>query len=93
MKKREGIQKLVKRQTEKYSWEFIFLGANIDAFSEAERLGIRRDRAVRYECDAIGTALNFSVLSETICGVRKGNKMKANWSADITEHYNKTNER
>ena len=89
----EKIQKLVKHQSEKYGWEFIFLGANIDAFSEAERLGIRRDRAVRYECDAAGTAINFSVLSSTICDVRKGKKMKANWSADITEHYNKTNER
>lgn len=89
----EKIQKLVRRQSEKYGWEFIFLGANIDAFSEAERLGICRDRAVRYECDAVGTALNFSVLSETICGVRKGKKMKADWCAEISEHYNKTNER
>ena len=87
----EKIQKMVKRQTEKYGWEFIFLGANIDAFSEAERLGICRDRAVRYECDAVGTALNFSVLSETICDVRRGKKMKKNWNAEITEHYNKTN--
>ena len=87
----EKIQKMVKRQTEKYGWEFIFLGANIDAFSEAERLGICRERAVRYECDAVGTALNFSVLSETICDVRRGKKMKKNWNAEITEHYNKTN--
>ena len=89
----EKIQKLVKRQQEKYGWEFIFLGANIDAFSEAQRLGIRRDRAVRYECDAVGTALNFSVLSKTICDVRKGKKMEADWGAEITDHYNKTNER
>ena len=89
----EKIKKLVKKQQEKYGWEFIFLGANIDAFSEAERLGIRRDRAVRYECDAIGTALNFSVLSETICGVRRGMNMNANWGSKITEHYSKTNER
>ena len=89
----DKIQKMIKRQQEKYGWEFIFLGANIDAFSEAERLGIRRDRAVRYECDSVGTALNFSVLSETICGVRKGKQMQADWCAEITEHYNKTNER
>ena len=49
----EKIQKLVKHQQEKYSWEFVFLGANIDAIEEAGRLGIHRDRAVRYECDAV----------------------------------------
>ena len=52
----EKLKKMITRQQEKYGWEFIFLGANMDAIGEAGRLGIRADRAVRYECDKEGTA-------------------------------------
>ena len=62
----EKIKKLVKKQQEKYGWEFIFLGANIDAIGEAGKLGIASNRAVRYECDGTGTMLNFNCMSESI---------------------------
>lgn len=88
----EKIKKMVKKQQEKYGWEFVFLGANIDAISEAEKLGIRKDRAVRYECDGVGTALNFSVLSKAICRIRMGKVIASSWSDEISE-YRKTEER
>ena len=57
-------------RTDQAAWEFIFLGANIDAAREAERFGIHRSRAVRYENDCIGTRINYSVMSCEICGKR-----------------------
>ena len=56
---------MITRQQEKYGWEFIFLGANMDAIGEAGKLGIRADRAVRYECDGAGTLLNYTFHKRT----------------------------
>lgn len=86
------IKKMIERQTEKYGWEFIFLGANIDAIGEASKLGIRRDRAVRYECDRIGTALNYATLSNAIGAMRCGKAIDGNWSEEIS-NYTKTKRR
>ena len=66
------VKRLIERQQEKYGWEFIFLGANIDAAAEAQRFGICREHAAQYVCDEAGTALNYEVLSETVACVRKG---------------------
>ncbi|MGP1459656.1 MAG: vWA domain-containing protein [Treponema sp.] len=82
----EQIKKMVKRQQKNYGWEFIFLGANIDAISEAGKLGIRADRAVRYECDGVGTALNFSALGGAVCGLRAGQVITGDWSKEIAEY-------
>ena len=57
---------MIQRQKEKYGWEFLFLGANIDAAKEAARFGIGADRAVNYKCDEAGTALNYEVISEAV---------------------------
>ena len=87
----QQVQSMIKRQKEKYGWEFFFLGANMDAIGEAGKLGIRSDRAVRYECDGAGTILNYSVLSETVGKLRCCEAVAADWSKDITDHYNKKN--
>ncbi len=72
------IKKMVEKAKSKHGWEFLFLGANIDAIDVAGRFGIGADRALNYECDEEGTALNFSVLSDTITAVRKSkNRMEA----------------
>ena len=65
------VKKLVEEQKEKNGWEFLFLGANMDAINVAGRFGISADRAVNYECDREGTALNYRVLSENVSAVRK----------------------
>ena len=87
----EKIKKMVKRQQEKYGWEFIFLGANMDAIGEAGKLGIRNDRAVRYECDGVGTIVNYTVLSETVGKMRCCEAVGEDWSKEISDHYNKKN--
>lgn len=66
------VKRMIKRQQERYGWEFIFLGANMDAVEAAGRIGIRRDRAARFHNDEIGVALNYSVVSEEISAMRSG---------------------
>ena len=66
----DKVRRMIERQKEKYGWEFIFLGANIDAAREAARFGISASRAARYEHDSAGTALNYSVVSEAVSKVR-----------------------
>ena len=83
----DEVRSLIERQRERFGWEFLFLGANMDAVSAARRFGIREDRAVRYECDAKGTALNYKVVSETIGHVRAGRPLAADWKAEIEEDY------
>ena len=72
----DKVRRAIERQKEKYHWEFIFLGANIDAAAEAARFGIDSSRAARYECDSIGTALNYSVVSETVAKLRRCDTMQ-----------------
>lgn len=67
----DRVKYMVERQKEKYGWEFLFLGANIDAISVAARFGINADRAINYECDQGGTSLNYQVMSETITALRR----------------------
>ena len=83
------VQRMVKRQREKYGWEFLFLGANMDAISVARSFGIRKDRAVRYACDSAGTSLNFEVAGKAIARVRSGQEIKEDWCAEIKEDYRK----
>ena len=77
------VKAMVERQKEKYGWEFLFLGANMDAISAAEGIGIRRDRAVKYVSDARGTELNYRTVSDTVCRMRMGRPVSADWKADI----------
>ena len=67
----DKVKKMVERQKEKYGWEFLFLGANIDAIGVAGRFGIDADRAVNYECDSAGTAVNYRALSKAVSRVRE----------------------
>lgn len=81
----EKVRKMIERQKEKYGWEFLFLGANIDAAAEAERFGIHADRAVNYKCDKKGTALNYEVISDAVCCVRACQPLRADWKERIDE--------
>ena len=65
------VKEMVKRQKEKYGWEFIFLGANIDAVETAGHFGIDADKAVDYVPDSEGTELNFLAMSEAVSTFRK----------------------
>ncbi len=83
----EKVRKLIERQKEKYGWEFLFLGANIDAVETARHIGIGADRAVDYCCDSAGTALNYEVVTQCVSDVRAGRGVSAKWSARIREDH------
>lgn len=84
----DKVKQMVERQKSKYGWEFIFLGANIDALDVAGRFGINEDHAANYHCDEEGTALNYEVLCEAICQVRMGHKpLSADWKSKIDADF------
>ena len=85
----EHVRRMIERQKEKYGWEFLFLGANIDAAKEAARFGIGADRSVNYKCDEAGTALNYEVISEAVCSVRAARPLSADWKRRIDEDVQK----
>ena len=89
----DKVKRMVERQKKKYGWEFLFLGANMDAVAEAKRFGIAPERAVRYQCDEEGTAVNYRVLSETVSRVRRcssgdmSEALVSNWKEEIERDY------
>ena len=85
----DEVKKLVKQHEEKDGWEFLFLGANIDAVETAKHFGIRADHAVDYVCDEAGTALNFEVLSEAIADVRSDRVLTGKWKSRIEADHRK----
>lgn len=80
------VKQMIERQKEKFGWEFLFLGANIDAVSTAEGFGISADRAVTYEADALGTEINFRAVSDTVSCIRTSMPMASDWKRDIEEY-------
>ena len=85
----DKVRRMIERQKEKCGWEFLFLGANIDAAAEAERFGIGADRAVNYKCDEAGTALNYEVIHEAVRAVRACKPLSADWKKRIDEDVQK----
>ena len=93
----DTVRKMIERQKERYNWEFMFLGANIDAVREAGRFGIQANRSVRYQQDSAGTRLNYQVVSDVIVRARKASsqaEMNAVFEdedllAPIRENYEK----
>ena len=85
----DEVKRLIRKEQEEHGWEFLFLGANIDAAETAEMVGIRRDRAVRYACDGAGTRLNYEVVGKTISKMRRNEEIEPCWSAEIAADYAK----
>ena len=83
-----AVRRMIERQKEKYGWEFLFLGANIDAVETAKHFGIGADRAVNYHSDHKGTQLNYEVLSEAVAAVRCSVPLGTNWKKRIDEDFN-----
>ena len=81
----EKVRAMIEERKSKYGWEFLFLGANIDAAAEAKRFGISADRAVTYQCDKVGTALNYEVIHEAVCCVRASQPLAQDWKKRIDE--------
>ena len=85
----EKVREMITRQKEKYGWEFLFLGANIDAAKEAARFGIDADRAANYHADTIGTEVIYEAVCETVCDFRASRPMAAGWKRKIDEDFKK----
>lgn len=85
----QQVKTMIQRQKEKYGWEFLFLGANIDAVETAGTLGIAPDRAVNYHCDSEGTRLNYEVVSQAVTAVRCCATLDEHWKDDIEEDFRK----
>ena len=83
----ERVRSMIRHEQEKYGWEFLFLGANIDATREAARFGIREDRAVEYHADPQGTAVIYEAMSDVVCNVRARRTMDAGWKRRVEEDY------
>lgn len=82
------VKEMIEHQKEHHNWEFMFLGANIDAIGEAAQLGIEEEMAANYVCDKEGTTLNFEALSDAIgvvraCGSLKSSNLKEKIDADF----------
>lgn len=81
------IKGMVEMEKEKYGWEFIFLGANIDAISTAEKFGIASDRAANYNADSEGTQLNYEVLNCCVSEIRTSGRIRDDWKKEIDEDF------
>ena len=83
----EEVKKMIEHKKKKYGWEFIFLGANIDAAATAEQFGISKERSVNYNADSEGTLLNYEILSETVSSLRESKTISKNWKERIEKDF------
>ena len=83
----QQVKVLIQRQKARYGWEFLFLGANIDAAKEAARFGISADRAANYHADRRGTNVIYETVSETVCSFRASRPLDADWKRRIEEDF------
>ena len=86
------LKNLIESQQKELGWEFMFLGANMDAVSEAGKLGIQPDRAASFVNDSIGIATNYASVSMAVSAMRaapKGKRIDSNWKEKIVEDFKK----
>ena len=83
----ERIKQMIELEQEKYGWEFLFLGANIDAIATAARFGIHADRAANYNADGEGTRLNYQAVSAAVSSLRASMPLNEEWKADIDRDF------
>ena len=83
----DQIKKMVQHQKQKFGWDFMFLGANIDAISTATKFGIDEDFAVDYHADGEGTQLNYEAVNEAVMNLRSGKSIDRSWKAGIERDY------
>lgn len=85
----EVIKALIEQQKKDYGWEFVFLGANIDAVETAGRFGISPDRAQNFHADKKGIELNFYAVSGLATSLRECSAIPERWNEEIEEDYRK----
>ena len=85
----DQVKSMIERQKKRYGWEFLFIGANIDAVETAARYGIDKSRAVNYHADTEGTNVVYQTVTKAIVGMREHMKLEDDWSEDIQKDYEK----
>ena len=85
----EKVKQMIEHEKKTYGWEFLFLGANIDAVSTAAQIGIGADRAVNYRCDSAGTRTNYEALSGAVESVRCSQPLTASWKREIEKDFHR----
>ena len=83
----DKVKAMIQRQQDKYGWEFIFLGANIDAVETAAHIGIQADRAANFMADGEGANATFASVNEAVRQVRANAPMAANWKAKVDADF------
>ena len=83
----DRVKQMIVRQKKRYGWEFLFIGANIDAVETAARYGIDADRAVNYHADKEGTRVVYQSVANAVCNVRANKELRADWSEEIDRDY------
>ena len=82
------VKRMIEKEKQKYGWEFLFIGANIDSVETAGHFGIGADRSANYHADGKGTAVVFEAVADTVSCMRKSRPITADWSGKINEDYN-----
>ena len=85
----DRVKHMIERQKERYGWEFLFIGANIDAVETAARYGIDKDRAVNYNPDGQGTQILYESVSKAVCSIRNCDEVCEDWSEEINADFQK----
>ena len=83
----DRVKQMIERQKKRYGWEFLFIGANIDAVETAARYGIDADRAVNYHADKEGTRVVYQSVANAVCSLRENKELRADWSEEINKDY------
>ena len=76
----EQVKRMIEKEKTKYGWEFLFIGANIDAVETGARFGIGRDRVANYVSDSQGTDILYASVNEAVCQVRSSAPLSADWN-------------
>ena len=83
----DQVKKMIERHKEEDGWEFLFIGANIDAVETAVRYGIDKERAVNYNADSKGTRVLYDTVAKAVCRIRTRTPLSADWSEDIDADF------
>ena len=84
----DQVKRMIEHEKEKYGWEFLFIGANIDAVETAKHFGINEDRAVNYHADEKGTEVVYDTVADACCNIRACAPLTADWSTAINDDFN-----
>ena len=84
----DRVKQMIEHEKTEYGWEFLFIGANIDAVKTAGRFGIGSNRAVNYHADSCGTGVVYEAVCASIGKMRAGRGVSDDWSGSINEDYN-----